>query len=156
MPAAAEGAELSRRRFERALADAGPEHAPLGQEAGRDHRPGPFGLRPGPLAGARVEEPDGPGGLPNYAIPQYNGIGANEYIVDITHDVPGPDGKPIPAIDFISTMDTNRQQELNMWYHTLNCGFRVRASGETDFPCISGQRVGMGRVYVKTNGKLEL
>jgi hypothetical protein len=41
-----------------------------------------------------------------------------------------------------------------MWYHTLNCGFRVRASGETDFPCISGQRVGMGRVYVKTTGKL--
>jgi hypothetical protein len=102
----------------------------------------------------RIAEGDGPGGLPNYAIPQYNGIGANEYIVDITHDVPGPDRKPIPAIDFISTMDTNRQQELNMWYHTLNCGFRVRASGETDFPCISGQRVGMGRVYVKTTGKL--
>ena len=68
--------------------------------------------------------------------------------------MPGPDGKPVPAIDFISTMDTNRQHELNMWYHTLNCGFRVRASGETDFPCISGQRVGMGRVYVKVDGKL--
>ncbi|MCI0359428.1 MAG: CehA/McbA family metallohydrolase [Planctomycetaceae bacterium] len=102
----------------------------------------------------RLDAPDGPGGLPNYAIPQYNGIGANEYIVDITHEVPGPEGKPVPAIDFISTMDTNRQQELNMWYHTLNCGFRVRASGETDFPCISGQRVGMGRVYVKTSGML--
>ncbi|HEX5105045.1 MAG TPA: CehA/McbA family metallohydrolase, partial [Pirellulaceae bacterium] len=102
----------------------------------------------------RVAEGDGPNGLPNYAIPQYNGIGANEYIVDITHEVPGPDGKPVPAIDFISTMDTNRQQELNMWYHTLNCGFRVRASGETDFPCISGQRVGMGRVYVKVHDKL--
>jgi hypothetical protein len=102
----------------------------------------------------RVAETDGPGGLPNYAIPQYNGIGANEYIVDITHEVPGAEGKPVPAIDFISTMDTNRQQELNMWYHTLNCGFRVRASGETDFPCISGQRVGMGRVYIKTTGKL--
>ncbi len=102
----------------------------------------------------RVAEADGPGGLPNYAIPQYNGIGANEYIVDITHEVAGPDGKPVPAIDFISTMDTNRQQELNMWYHTLNCGFRVRASGETDFPCISGARVGMGRVYVKVDGKL--
>jgi hypothetical protein len=36
-----------------------------------------------------------------------------------------------------------------MWYHTLNMGFRVRASGETDFPCISGERVGMGRSYVK-------
>ncbi len=102
----------------------------------------------------RLDAEDGPGGLPNYVIPLYNGIGANEYIVDITHEVPGPDGKPVPAIDFISTMDTNRQHELNMWYHTLNCGFRVRASGETDFPCISGQRVGMGRVYVKTGGKL--
>jgi hypothetical protein len=102
----------------------------------------------------RVADTDGPNRLPNYAIPQYNGIGANEYIVDITHDVPGPDGKPVPAIDFISTMDTNRQQELNMWYHTLNCGFRVRASGETDFPCISGARVGMGRVYVKVDGRL--
>jgi hypothetical protein len=102
----------------------------------------------------RLDTPDGPGGLPNYAIPQYNGIGANEYIVDITHQVPGPDGQPVPAVDFISTMDTNRQHELNMWYHTLNCGFRVRASGETDFPCISGQRVGMGRVYVKTVGQL--
>jgi hypothetical protein len=102
----------------------------------------------------RIEGPDGPDNLPSYAIPQYNGIGANEYIVDITHDVPGKDGAPVPAIDFISTMDTNRQQEFNMWYHTLNCGFRVRASGETDFPCISGQRVGMGRVYVKVNDVL--
>lgn len=102
----------------------------------------------------RLESPDGPNGLPNYAIPQFNGIGANEYIVDITHTVPGPNGEPVPAVDFISTMDTNRRQELNMWYHTLNCGYRVRASGETDFPCISGARVGMGRVYVKVNGML--
>ena len=87
--------------------------------------------------------------LPNYIIPPYNGIGANEYIVDITHEVPGPDGKPVPAIDFISTVDTNYLSELNMWYHTLNMGFRVRASGETDFPCISGERVGLGRSYVK-------
>jgi hypothetical protein len=102
----------------------------------------------------RVADTDGPNGLPNYAIPRYDGIGANEYIVDITHNVPGANGEPVPAIDFISTMDTDRRQELNMWYHTLNCGFRVRASGETDFPCISGARVGMGRVYVQANGKL--
>ena len=92
--------------------------------------------------------------LPNYIIPPYNGIGANEYIVDITHEVPGPDGKPVPAIDFISTVDTNYLSELNMWYHTLNMGYRVRASGETDFPCISGERVGMGRSYVKLGDKL--
>jgi hypothetical protein len=42
-----------------------------------------------------------------------------------------------------------------MWYHTLNCGFRQRISGETDFPCISGERVGMGRSYVKLDGKLD-
>ena len=101
-----------------------------------------------------VEGEDGPDGLPSYAIPPYNGIGANEYIVDVTHKVPGPDGKLVPAVDFISTMDTDRRTELNMWYHTLNCGFRVKASGETDFPCISGQRVGLGRVYVKVDGKL--
>ncbi len=40
--------------------------------------------------------------LPNDEIPPFNGIGANEYIVDVTHEVPGPDGKPVPAVDFLS------------------------------------------------------
>jgi hypothetical protein len=93
--------------------------------------------------------------LPNYVMPPYNGIGANEYIVDITHEVPGPNGKLVPAVDFTSTVDTQYRSELNMWYHTLNCGFRQRISGETDFPCISGERVGMGRSYVKLDGKLD-
>ena len=39
--------------------------------------------------------------------------------------------------------------ELNIWYHTLNCGFRTTFTGETDFPCISDERVGRGRSYVK-------
>ena len=103
----------------------------------------------------RVDGIDGPGGLPSYDIPRYDGIGANEFIVDITHRVPGPDGDLVPAVDFISTMDTDRRAELNMWYHTLNVGYRVRASGETDFPCISGDRVGMGRVYVRMDGRLD-
>ncbi len=102
----------------------------------------------------RIEGPEGPDGLPNYIIPNFDGIGANEYVVDITHMVPGPEQKPVPAIDFISTMNTDRKAEFNMWYHTLNCGFRVRASGETDFPCMTGDRVGIGRVYVKQFGKL--
>jgi hypothetical protein len=93
--------------------------------------------------------------LPNYIVPPYNGIGANEYIVDITHEVPGPDGKLVPAVDFTSTVDTPFRAELNIWYHTLNCGFRQRISGETDFPCISGERVGLGRSYVKLEGKLD-
>ncbi len=77
--------------------------------------------------------------LPNYEVPRFDGIGANEYIVDVTHD----------AVDFISTVDTPAPWELNIWYHTLNSGFRTRISGETDFPCVYGERVGLGRSYVK-------
>ncbi len=93
--------------------------------------------------------------LPNYIIPPYSGIGANEYVVDVTHLVPGPDGKPTPAMDFISLVDTPSVWELNMWYQTLNCGYRTRGSGETDFPCIYGERVGLGRSYVRMDGKLD-
>ncbi len=77
--------------------------------------------------------------LPHYELPKFDGIGANEYIVDVTHD----------AVDFISTVDTPSVWELNIWYHTLNTSFRTRISGETDFPCIYGERVGLGRSYVK-------
>jgi hypothetical protein len=84
--------------------------------------------------------------LPNYEIPPYDGIGANEYVVDVVHD----------AVDFISSVDTPAPWELNIWYHTLNCGYRCKISGETDFPCIYGERVGLGRVYVKLDdGKLD-
>jgi hypothetical protein len=58
-------------------------------------------------------------------------------------------------MDFISAVDTPYVWELNIWYHTLNCGFRTRISGETDFPCIYGERVGLGRSYVKLDGKLD-
>jgi hypothetical protein len=97
----------------------------------------------------------GPHDLPNYRIPAYDGIGANEFVMQVAHQVPGPNGAPVPAVDFISTMDTDRVAEWNMWYHVLNCGFRVRASGETDFPCITGERVGLGRVYAKLDGPVE-
>ena len=92
--------------------------------------------------------------LPNYLVPPFDGIGANEYIVDVTHTVPGPGGKLVPAVDFLSMVDTPSVWELNIWYHTLNAGFRTRVSGETDFPCIYGERVGLGRSYVKLDGKL--
>jgi hypothetical protein len=39
--------------------------------------------------------------------------------------------------------------EWNTWYHLLNCGFPLKVSGETDFPCMSSTRVGQGRVYVR-------
>lgn len=93
--------------------------------------------------------------LPNYIVPPFNGIGANEYIVDVTHELPGPDGQMQPAVDFISTVDTPYVWELNIWYHTLNVGYRTRVSGETDFPCIYGEKVGLGRSYVKLDGKLD-
>ncbi len=86
--------------------------------------------------------------LPNYEVPPFDGIGANEYIVDVTHKVPGPTGELVPAVDFISTVDTPYLWELNIWYHTLNVGFQTRISGETDFPCIYGEKVGLGRSYV--------
>ena len=82
--------------------------------------------------------------LPNYEMPAFDSIGANEYIVDVTHDV----------VDFISAIDTPFVHELNIWYHTLNCGFRTRLAGETDFPCMSDERVGGGRSYVQLTGPL--
>jgi hypothetical protein len=93
--------------------------------------------------------------LPNYIVPAFDGIGANEYIIDVTHELPGPDGKPLPAVDFLSMVDTPYVWELNMWYQTLNVGYRTRISGETDFPCIYGEKVGLGRSYVKLDGKLD-
>ncbi|MEM8734978.1 MAG: CehA/McbA family metallohydrolase, partial [Planctomycetota bacterium] len=101
-----------------------------------------------------TEGKDGPNDLPNFNIPAFDGMGANEFVMDVTHEVPGPAGKPVRAVDFISTMNTERVAEWNMWYHVLNCGFRVAASGETDFPCMSGERVGIGRVYAKVDGEL--
>ena len=77
--------------------------------------------------------------LPSYQMPKFDSIGANEYIVDVVHDV----------CDFISAVDTPIIWELSIWYHTLNCGYTCRISGETDFPCIYGDRVGLGRIYVK-------
>ncbi|HMF12027.1 MAG TPA: CehA/McbA family metallohydrolase, partial [Gemmataceae bacterium] len=97
--------------------------------------------------GLAPEKPDDPTAvqLPNYLVPLMDGIGANEYVVDVAHN----------ACDFISTVDTPSVWELNIWYHTLNCGYRCRISGETDFPCIYGERVGLGRSYVHLDGKLD-
>jgi len=83
-------------------------------------------------------------GILNYETPKMDGIGANEYIVTVAHDV----------VDFFSAGDTPAPWELNMWYHTLNCGFRTRLSGETDFPCIYDERVGIARSYFKTDSVL--
>jgi hypothetical protein len=77
--------------------------------------------------------------LPNFAIPELNSVGAQEIFVTAAHG----------AVDFISAMDTDRIREWNAWYHLMNAGLPVKASGETDFPCMSGTRVGQGRSYVQ-------
>lgn len=82
--------------------------------------------------------------LPNYEMPRFDGIGANEFIVAVTQNL----------VDFISTMDTPPTWELNIWYHTLNCGYRTKISGETDFPCMSDDKVAHGRSYVKLDKQL--
>ncbi|MBI3411192.1 MAG: CehA/McbA family metallohydrolase [Planctomycetes bacterium] len=82
--------------------------------------------------------------LPNLAIPEMDGIGAQEICVTSAQGL----------CDFISAMDTMRTPEWNCWYHIMNCGFPLKVSGETDFPCITGSRVGQGRVYVQL-GKID-
>jgi len=76
--------------------------------------------------------------LPNYEIPEMDGVGTVEAIVDVTHGL----------VDFLSGCDEVPVAELNAWYHMLNCGFRMAMIGETDYPCISGERPGVGRSYV--------
>lgn len=82
--------------------------------------------------------------LPNLAVPELNSVGAQEIFVTTA----------LGICDFISAMDTARLLEWNCWYHLLNCGFPLKAAGETDFPCMSGTRVGQGRSYVQL-GKVD-
>jgi hypothetical protein len=80
--------------------------------------------------------------LPNYEIPPFDSIGANEAIIDVTHDL----------VDFLSGCNGLPVAELNAWYHLLNCGFKLVMVGETDYPCFSpptDSRPGMGRSYVQ-------
>ncbi|MBD3676298.1 MAG: CehA/McbA family metallohydrolase [Planctomycetaceae bacterium] len=77
--------------------------------------------------------------LPNLVLPSMRGSGAMEIFVTT----------PAGVCDFISAMDTARIGEWNTWYHIMNCGFPLKLSGETDFPCMSSRRVGKGRVYVQ-------
>jgi len=84
--------------------------------------------------------------LPNFAIPELNSVGAQEIFVTAAHG----------AVDFISAMDTDRLREWNAWYHLMNVGLPVKAAGETDFPCMSGTRVGQGRTYVQLGKQARL
>ncbi len=106
-----------------------------------DHMPdGSRALVPTPWGGAPANwRGEAANSLPDYSVPKFDGIGANEYIVSVAHGL----------CDFISAVDTPAIWELNIWYHTLNCGFTTPISGETDFPCIYDAKVGLGRIYVK-------
>jgi hypothetical protein len=114
-------------------------------EGGRGLLPGEFTTidadRDGVLTRAELETAHATAAetLPNLAIPEMSGVGAMEVVVSV----------PQGVCDFMSAMDTPRIAEWNMWYHLLNCGFHLKVSGETDFPCMSGLRVGQGRVYVR-------
>jgi hypothetical protein len=77
--------------------------------------------------------------LPNFLIPEFDATGCAEAIIDVTHD----------AVDFVAGCDLSPLSELNVWYHMLNCGYRLALAGETDFPCITDERPGMGRSYVQ-------
>lgn len=83
--------------------------------------------------------------LPNYDIPPFAMDGAHESLIDVTHGV----------VDFLSGCEMPPVAELNLWYHLLNCGFRLGMVGETDFPCMSdgGQRPGVGRSYVRVDNR---
>jgi len=113
-----------------------PDYGPGGERL----PPISYPKRPGAPVGRAADK------LPDMAMPPFDGIGANEYIVTTA----------LGVCDFISAVDTPSIWELNIWYHTLNCGMTSRISGETDFPCIYGERVGLGRIYVKLDNKEEL
>jgi hypothetical protein len=76
--------------------------------------------------------------LPNWEIPGFATVGLNEALVDVVHG----------AIDFIGSAQEYPVYELNSWYHILNAGFDLIMMGETDYPCLFDERVGVGRTYV--------
>jgi hypothetical protein len=120
------------------------------EEAARGLLPEDFAQADGDADGAITEAEllksvdRGADQLPSLSIPEMNSVGAMEIFVTV----------PQGICDFISSMDTARLPEWNAWYHILNCGFPLKVSGETDFPCMSGTRVGQGRVYVRL-GKVD-
>ncbi len=118
---------------DRGVAELGPAGPEMGQVA-RGGR-GLLALRLGPDRRRRTRSP-------RYEIPPFDGIGANEYIVDVVHD----------AVDFISTVDTPALWELNIWYHTLNCGYPNAASAARPIsPASTESGWGWGESYVKSD-----
>jgi hypothetical protein len=83
--------------------------------------------------------------IPSLALPGFDGIRANKYIVDVNR---------LETIDFLAGGDAPPLWELIITYQTLNIGYRTRIAGETDFPYITDERVGGGWTYVKLDAPL--
>jgi hypothetical protein len=60
--------------------------------------------------------------------------GTGDYVMSVAHD----------AVDFITVGAGEFSSELNLWYHSLNAGFRTRIIGET--PCIEAKAPPMNGV----------
>lgn len=82
--------------------------------------------------------------LPNLASAPFDEIGANEFIATVAEGL----------VDYIGIGNSPPSADLNIWYHVLNSGFRPRIAGETDWPFIYDQAMGMARTYVKLDGPM--
>jgi len=80
--------------------------------------------------------------LPTYDIPNIGPWGAAECLVTVTHGV----------VDFVAGGQFDPKDELNFWYHLLNCGFKLTRIGETNYH-MGLPRCGMVRTYVKLDNK---
>ena len=135
-PARAEGPGLSRHEAARGLADLDAAGAALGEGAGRGRRLRAFGLGPRGAQQRSCRTTRCPASTASAPTSSSS-----------TSPSPTPSTSSRPG-------DTPYVWELNIWYHTLNVGFRTRISGETDFPCITDDRVGLARSYAKVDGPL--
>jgi hypothetical protein len=71
--------------------------------------------------------------LPNFLASAID-EGTGDYVMSVAHD----------AVDFITVGTGDFSSELNLWYHSLNAGFRTRIIGE--MPCAAAEAPPMNGV----------
>jgi hypothetical protein len=71
--------------------------------------------------------------LPNFLASAID-EGTGDYVMSVAHD----------AVDFITVGTGDFSSELNLWYHSLNAGFRTRIIGE--MPCTAAEAPPMNGV----------
>ncbi|SEC69185.1 CehA/McbA family metallohydrolase [Bradyrhizobium erythrophlei] len=71
--------------------------------------------------------------LPNFLVSAVD-EGTGDYVMSVAHD----------AVDFITVGTGDFSSELNLWYHSLNAGFRTRIIGE--MPCAAAEAPPMNGV----------